>query len=93
MKIKFGCFSAESKLHSLGYNVIKGNMSETERERLLIHLIDNNLISYVELCATIEQNINIFKNSYIHRFAVEEWKTDLKAIGNYILKHPEKQIN
>lgn len=90
LETSFDGFSAESKLHSLGYNVIKGNLSENERERLLIHLIENDLISYVELCATIEQNINIFKNSYIHRFAVEKWKMDLKSIGNYILKHPKK---
>lgn len=90
LKKNFESFSAESKLHSLGYNVIKGNMSNTEREQLLIYLIEHDKISYVELCTTIEQNINIFKNSYIHRFAIEKWNTDLKAIGNYILNHPEK---
>lgn len=91
MKISFGCFDPESKLHSLGYNVINGKLSEAERENLLIYLIDNKMISYVEICATIEQNISIFKNSYRHRLAVEKWITDLEAIGNYILKHPEKK--
>ena len=47
MEFKFGCFSAESKLHSLGYNVIKGNLSEEERERLLIYLLENRHIRYV----------------------------------------------
>ena len=91
MEYRFGCFSAESKLHALGYNVVNGNLNALERKELLIYLIDNQLIYYVELCATIEQNINIFKNSYRHRLAVEKWRIDLKEIGIYILKHPEKK--
>ncbi len=91
METEFGCFNAESKLHSLGYNVIKGRLSADEREQLLIYLLENRLITYVELCSTIEQNINIFKRSHSHRFAVEKWENDLKAIGKYILKHPEKK--
>ena len=89
MDFKFGCFNAESKLHSLGYNVIKGNLSEDEREKLLIYLLENRHITYLELCSTIEQNISIFKNSYKHREAVKKWQSDLKVIGNYILKHPK----
>ena len=92
MKWTFESFSPESKLHSLGYNVIYGKLSEEERKQLLIHLIESQLISYVELCSTIEQNINIFKNSYRHRHAVEKWTIDLKAIGEYILSHPEKKV-
>lgn len=91
MQIKFGCFNAESKLHSLGYNVIRGNMTAEEREQLLIYLLENKLITYFELCSTIEQNISIFKNSPRHKYAVEKWQLDLKIIGNYVLKHPEKK--
>ena len=62
MESGFGYFSPESNLHALGYNVIDGKLTENERERLLIYLVENDLISYAELCATIEQNINIFQN-------------------------------
>ena len=91
MEFKFGCFSAESKLHSLGYNVVRGNMTDEERKQLLVYLLENKMIKYVELCATIEQNISIFKNSYRHKLAVEKWRTDLKSIGEYILKNSEKK--
>lgn len=90
METDFGYFSPESKLHSLGYNVVEGNLSQSERERLLIYLIENEHISYAELCSTIEQNISIFKNSDKHRVAVKKWKKDLKSIGEYILKNPQK---
>lgn len=90
MESNFGYFSPESKLHSLGYNVIDGNLNENERANLLVYLVENNLISYAELCATIEQNINIFKNSYRHQLAVAKWKVDLKSIGEYVLKNPQK---
>lgn len=89
MESGFGYFSPESKLHSLGYNVVDGNLNENERVQLLIFLVENNLISYAELCATIEQNINIFKNSYRHQLAVDKWKKDLKGIGEYIIKNPQ----
>lgn len=80
----FEGFQMESKLHSLGYNVVEGKMSVTERQNLLINLLEKNKISYLEMCSTIEQNIRLFKNSYRHRYAVEKWKMDLKLIGEYI---------
>lgn len=88
MNSKFIGFGAESKLHQLGYNVIEGNLSEEERKELLIYLLENDFITYVELCATIEQNISLFQHSVRHKLAVEKWKVDLKAIGKYILKNP-----
>ena len=92
MEYDFGCFSLESKLHKLGYNVINGRLSEEERKNLLIYLIENQMISYLDLCSTIEQNIKLFQNSYRHRLAVEKWKIDLKAIGEYVLSKSEEKV-
>lgn len=81
----FSSFRTESKLHQLGYNVIDGNMSEEERRRLLIYLLDHKRITYLEICSTIEQNIRLFQFSYRHQLAVTKWKSDLKYIGDYII--------
>lgn len=81
----FSGFRTESKLHQLGYNVIDGNMSEEERRRLLVYLLDHNRISYLDMCSTIEQSIRLFENSYRHQLAVSKWKSDLKYIGDYVI--------
>lgn len=76
---------SESKLHALGYNVIEGKMSEADRQKLLISLLESNRITYLEMCATIEQNITMFQNSYRHITAVQKWMADLKYLGQHIL--------
>lgn len=81
----FSSFRAESKLHQLGYNVIDGNMSEEDRRKLLVYLLDHKRITYLEICSTIEQNIRLFQFSYRHQLAVTKWKSDLKYIGDYII--------
>lgn len=81
----FSSFQTESKLHQLGYNVIDGNMSEEERHRLLVYLLENKRITYFEICSTIEQNIRLFQFSYRHQLAVTKWKSDLKYIGDYVI--------
>lgn len=80
-------FQQESKLHQYGYNVIDGKLSSDERLDLLISLIESKRMSYIEICSTIENNIQIFSSSYRHQLAVRKWKDDLKAIGDYIIKN------
>lgn len=82
-------FRAESLLHQLGYNVIDGNMTERERQYLLVYLLNHKKISYLEICATIEQNIRMFQYSYRHQLAVTKWKDDLRYIGAYVVKEIE----
>lgn len=82
----FDQFEAESKLHLLGYNVINGEYTEPERQRILVHLLKTNRMSYLEICSTIEQNIRIFENTITHQLAVQKWKKDLKFLGDYIIQ-------
>jgi hypothetical protein len=85
LKKNFKNFCTESKLHQLGYNVIDGNLTDEERKRLLVYFLNSNCITYLEICSSIEQNIQLFQNSYRHELAVKKWKEDLKFIGEYIL--------
>ena len=59
-------------------------MKDATRHDLLISLIESGEISYLEVCATIEQNIKLFENSPKHQMAVIKWMQDLKFIGNYV---------
>ena len=87
----FQNFRSESKLHSLGYNVINGEMTESERHKLLVYLLESRKISYLEICSTIEGNIQLFKDSYRHSLAVKKWKEDLKFIGKYMIRAKENE--
>lgn len=89
----FDNYRLESKLHELGYNVINGEMSDNERQNLLIFLLEHDRISYLEMSSTIEQNITLFRNSYRHQLAVLKWERDLKFIGEHVMKKKEKPIN
>lgn len=76
-------FKSESKLHQLGYNVVKGGLDAESRKKLLIHLIDSQKISYFEVSATIESSIRIFIKSPKHKEAVQKWRDDLSAINKH----------
>mgnify|MGYP000027123273 FL=1 len=81
----FNCFSNESKLHALGYNVIDGEMNENDRHELLKYLISTEQISYFEACRDIERAIQLFNSSKKHQLAIQKWTNDLKFIGEYII--------
>ncbi|MCC8152519.1 MAG: hypothetical protein LIO96_14045 [Lachnospiraceae bacterium] len=74
----------ESKLHRLGYNVIKDGMTENERQSLLLWLLDHKRITYREISETLEWNIRQFENSFPHRFAVREWMADQEYISRLV---------
>ena len=86
----FSSFRTESLLHQLGYNVIDGSMSEEERRRLLVDLLDRECITYLKMCSTLEHNIRLFQFSYRHQLAVAKWKSDLKYIGDYVINSNSK---
>lgn len=83
----FSSFRMESKLHQLGYAVVDGEMSDSERQNLLQILLERKRITYLEMCSTIEQNIQLFEGSPRHQLAVAKWKKDLKFIGDYVLQN------
>lgn len=84
-------FALESKLHSLGYNVIEGEMSDKERKKLLETLLKRKLITYFEACRDIENAINLFRNRPSFGPAVKKWRADLKYIGDLQVKDEDSK--
>lgn len=80
----FDGFNPESRLHQYGYNVKANELTELERQRILIALIKSGQITYYEICQTIEQCINLFQSQTKYAQAVKKWEKDLKFIGDYI---------
>ena len=80
----FSELRSESLLHSLGYNVIEGESSETERRELLVYLIKRGKITYFQICRDLENAIRIFNNNNTHQLAVSKWVADLKYISEYV---------
>ncbi len=81
----FICYRDESLLHKLGYNVIEGKMSTTERQMLLLNLIISKKIGYYEVCANLQENIRRFSNRDYFKKAVSKWDEDLRFIGKAVL--------
>lgn len=83
----FDSFQWESKLHRLGYNVIDGQMCERERRDHLLQILESGKLSYHDICASIEQDINLFQNSLHHQLAVQKWKDDLCFLADWMREH------
>ena len=79
----------ETKLHSLGYNVVEGQMSETDRRNLLILLLQSGKITYFEICRDIKNAIHTQQHLPFRTPAVAKWKSDLIFLSNYIEDHSE----
>lgn len=77
----FSAFNPESRLFQLGYNV-SDNRTDTERQQLLVALLENKKITYLDIVKCIEQNIRIHTNKPL---AMAKWKRDLKYIGEHVL--------
>lgn len=78
-------FLGESKLHNLGYNVVDGKLSASERKNLLIGILEGKQLSFFEIVATIERNIHVFSSNPRMNKAVEKWRSDLQFINAYAL--------
>lgn len=83
-------FLGETTLHQLGYNVVDGNLTASERQSLLICLVESNQLSLFEIIATIEQNIRMFANNHRMQNAIIKWRSDLQFLNEYIIKQNEK---
>ena len=74
----------ESMLHQLGYNVVEGKMSSSERQNLLVSILESKQLTFFEIVATIEQDIRIFQTNYRMKNAVRKWKEDLLFVNEYM---------
>lgn len=80
----YGEFDLESKLHLYGYNAIDGELTDDERHELLSKLLSMRLMTYFEICSTIEQNIRMFQGRPNFALALKKWSDDLLYLGEYI---------
>ena len=85
----FEGLKAESQLHSYGYNVVEGQMSETERRNLLILLLQSGEMTYFEICRDIKNAIHTQQHLSFRAPAVAKWKSDLEFLSKYIEGHSE----
>lgn len=85
----FDALKAESELHAQGYNVVEGQMSETERRNLLIRLLQSGEMTYFEISRDIKNAIHTQQHLPFRAPAVAKWKSDLEFLSQYIEDHSE----
>lgn len=77
--------STESRVHSLGYNVIKQRYNYTfeQRKIILANIIENYGITQHEILSMLDTNIarKINLSNYVD--AVEKWQQDREFVTNY----------
>ncbi len=86
----------ESKVHKLGYNVIKQgyNYTFTQRKIILANIIENYGITQHEILSMLDINIARKINVPNYAEAVEKWQLDREFVANYELGSvPEILIN
>lgn len=83
----FEDLKTESQLHSHSYNVIEGQMSETERRNLLIQLLQSGKMTYFEISRDIKNAIHTQQHLPFRTPAVAKWKSDLEFLSKYIEDH------
>lgn len=81
---QFMTYKNESFLHSTGYFAIDGGLTDQERIDHLKWLMTENIMSYFDICAQIEDNIRTFKNRPSHQIAVTKWQKDLQLLSNWV---------
>lgn len=81
----------ESELHSQGYNVVEGQMSETERRNLLIRLLQSEEVTYFEICRDIKNAIHTQQHLPFRAPAVAKWKSDLEFLSKFIESYSESE--
>lgn len=96
-KHKNSSYSAtESKVHRLGYNVIKQGYNYTfaQRKIILANIIENYGITQHEILSMLDTNIARKINIPNYADAVEKWKQDREFVSNYDFGSiPEVLIN
>ena len=88
-------FNQESLLHSFGYNVgAKEDLSEKQRRKILLFIIENGLINKHEIISLLNLFIDMRRNNPSQMNAIKKWQSDisfLKEININIKK--EVRIN
>lgn len=75
---------SESKIHQMGYNVIKGNgYTEEQRHVVLANIDENTNITRHEIKSLLTKGIAQHKNQPNYADSVKAWKNDLEFISNY----------
>lgn len=78
--------TTESRIHQLGYNVIKKNMYTTKQRHLILaNIIENTNISKHEIKSNIERCIKQHQTQPNYAEAVACWKIDYDFVSNYEL--------
>lgn len=77
--------STESRVHSLGYNVIKQRYNYTfeQRKIILANIIENYEITQHEILSMLDTNIARKINLPSYADAVEKWQQDREFVTNY----------
>ena len=77
----------ESRVHSLGYNVIKQgyNYTFSQRKIILANIIENYGITQHEILSMLDTNISRKINLHNYADAVEKWQQDREFVANYKL--------
>ena len=74
----------ESRIHRMGYNVIKDDKNTDEqRHAKLASMIENFDISRSEIISCIERPMRQHKNQSNYQGAVERWTKDIEFVKNY----------
>lgn len=75
----------ESRVHSLGYNVIKQRYNYTfeQRKIILANIIENYEITQYEILSMLDTNIARKINMPNYADAVEKWQQDREFVANY----------
>lgn len=78
-------YGTESKVHSLGYNVIKQGYNYTFKQRkiILANIIENYGITKHEILSMLDTNIARKINLPNYSDAVQKWKQDREFVANY----------
>lgn len=79
--------ATESKVHSLGYNVIKQGYNYTfeQRKIILANIIENYGITQHEILSMLDTNISRKINLPNYAEAVNKWQQDREFVANYKL--------
>lgn len=80
-------FGTESRVHSLGYNVIKQGYNYTfaQRKSILANIIENYGITQHEILSMLDTNIARKMNLPNYADAVDKWQQDREFVANYKL--------
>ena len=75
----------ESVLHLLGYNVnAQANLSQSQRWGLLETMVDEKVLTRMEICSHLDYLINQSKNRKNFDLAISKWKSDRAYISKYV---------